>query len=545
LPKNSENEAGTPQTHVVSNNELSEEHPRGEQLPNVSAPQRKQMNISKSKFVAGVQCLKRLYLQVHQPELAAAPDPAAEAIIEQGREVGMLARQLFPGGAEVDGSAGLEEAIWTTRELIANREIPAIFEGAFEHGGVLVKADILQRRKGDKWRLLEVKSTTDVKDHHLWDVGIQSRVLSRSGLNLSSVNVMHVDRSYVFQGGSIDPKQFFRIRTLNRQIAKLGGRLTAQLRSEFRILALPSTPDIAPGRHCAEPVRCEFFERCNLPRPEDHIGYLPRIHASAVEKLGGMGIASIRDIPDDFQLSENQRRACTSVQTRQPWFGPDLAKELEALKYPLRFMDFETVNPAIPRFAGMRPYDQLPFQWSVHVLRERGAEPQHYEFLATDVSDPRPEFAISLLGALGERGSIVVYNQQFESARLSELAASLPEFTERVKNIQSRLWDLLSLVRNHVYHPAFAGSYSLKAVLPALVPDMTYAGMQVADGRTAGIDWESLMRGDLDQAEREKTRKALLDYCGQDTLALVRLVEKLRMHHGGIDGARKTVRRRP
>ena len=145
------------------------------------------MRISKTKFVAGVQCLKRLYLQVHQPELAAEPDAAAEAIIEQGREVGLLARQMFPGGVEVDGSCGLDQAIRATRELIANRDVPAIFEGVFEHGGVLVRVDILHRRQDGRWRLIEVKSTTEVKDHHLEDVGIQYRVVSRSGLDVASV----------------------------------------------------------------------------------------------------------------------------------------------------------------------------------------------------------------------------------------------------------------------------------------------------------------------------------------------------------------------
>src|ERR1019366_2599188 len=190
-------------------------------------------------------------------------------------------------------------------------------------------------------------------------------------------------------------------------------------------------------------------------------------------------------------------------------------------------MDFETVNPAIPRFAGMRPYDQLPFQWSLHVQREPGAEPEHHEFLATDGADPRREFIATLCAALGGSGSIVVYNQQFESQRLSELAAWLPEFAGRIEKIQRRLWDLLHVVRNHVYHPAFAGSFSLKTVLPALVPDMTYEGMLVAGGQDAGLAWESLIRGGLGRDEHQRVRKALLDYCGQDTLALVRLLEKL------------------
>jgi hypothetical protein len=381
------------------------------------------MRISKSKFVAGVQCLKRLYWQVHQPELATEPDAAVEAIMEQGQEVGLLAHQLFPGGVEVDGSGGLDEAIRTTQELMANREVPAIFEGTFEHDGVLVRVDILQRRKDNRWRLIEVKSTTDLKDHHLEDVAIQTRVVSRSGVDLASSSLAHVNRNYVFQGGEIDPWRFFRIRNLTRRIEKLQPNLTIQLREEFAALSLPTAPDIAPGDHCVYPVTCEFYDRCNLPRPDDHVGCLPRIHANKVEELKSMGIDSIHGIPDDFPLNERQRHACTSVQTGEPWFSPELGKELESLHYPLYFMDFETVNPAIPRFPGLRPYQHFPFQYSVHVQREPGAAPEHYEFLATDGSDPRREFITSLCVALGEGGTVVVYHQPFEEPRLSELAA--------------------------------------------------------------------------------------------------------------------------
>jgi predicted RecB family nuclease len=484
------------------------------------------IRISKSKFVAGVQCLKRLYLQVHEPGLAAEPDAASEAIFAQGREVGLLARRMFPSGVEVDGSAGLDEAIRMTRELVANPEVPAIFEGAFENGGVLVRVDILQRRRDGRWRLLEVKSTTDVKEHHLDDVAIQARVVSRSGLDLAASCLMHVNRNYVFQGGSVDVRQFFRIRNLTRRVKRLQPKLTFQLRAEFTVLNMPKAPDLPTGRHCTEPVTCEFFDRCNPSRPDDHVGYLPRIEASAVEELEELGIESIPDIPDDFPLSERQRRAAASVQTGEPWFSTELTKELGTLKYPLCFMDFESVNPAIPRVPGMRPYDQLPFQWSVHMLREPGAEPEHHEFLATDKSDPRHEFIASLCSVLGKSGSILVYSD-FESRRLSELAAWLPTFAGHIKKIQRRLWDLLPVIRNHVYHPRFAGSFSLKFVLPALVPDMTYEGMEVADGTDAGLAWESLMRGDLDQTERDRIRKALLDYCGQDTLALLKLLQVL------------------
>jgi Domain of unknown function(DUF2779) len=485
------------------------------------------MRISKSKFVAGCQCVKRLYWQVHEPELGAQPDAADHAIMQQGHEVGMLVRQLFPGGVEVRSDRGLEDAIRATRELVANREVPAIFEGVFEHDGVLVRVDVLHRCGDGRWRLIEVKSTTDVKDHHLDDLGIQYRVVSRYGLDIGSCCLAHVNRNYVFKGGCIDVWRLFKVRNLTRRVERLQPKLTFQLRSQFTVLSMPKAPDIPPGRHCTDPVTCEFYERCNLPRPDDHIGYLPRLHASAAEELEELGVASIRDIPDDFELSEIQRRAATSVQTGKPWFSAELGELLRGLKYPLYFLDFETVNRAIPRFPGMRPYDHLPFQWSVHVMRKPGAELEHYEFLAADTTDPRREFITSLCSALGKSGSIVVYSA-FESQRLSELAAWLPEFSGRIKKIQRRLWDLLPVVRNHVYHPKFAGSYTIKNVLPALVPGMTYEGMDVADGTDAGLAWESLIRGGLDQADRDRIRKALLEYCGQDTLAMVKLFEKLK-----------------
>lgn len=243
------------------------------------------MTISKTRYCAGVQCLKRLYLIVHSLELAAHPTAADQAIIEQGREVGMLARQLFPSGVEVRCEGGQDAAIRTTRDLLANPEIPAIFEGVFEHQNVLAKVDILHRRRDGRWRLIEVKSTTDVRDHHLEDVALQYRVVSRSGVDLATACLGHINRNYIYPGGEIDPRRFFRVRNLTRRVQRLQPKLTFQLRSEFTVLGMPKAPDVAPGRHCTNPITCEFYDRCNPPRPDDYVGYLPRIHASAMEEL--------------------------------------------------------------------------------------------------------------------------------------------------------------------------------------------------------------------------------------------------------------------
>ena len=210
---------------------------------------------------------------------------------------------------EVICERSLDQAIRTTRELIANPEVPAIYEAVLEHQNVLVKVDILHRRRDGRWRLIEVKSSASVKEEHLDDVGIQSRVVSRCGVDLASVCLAHINRNYVFDGGSIDVRRLFKIRNLTRRVQRLQPKLTFQLRAAFTVLSMPSAPEIAPGRHCTSPVTCEFYERCNLPRPNDHIGYLPRIHASAMDELEEMGVESIRDVPADFELTEIQRRA--------------------------------------------------------------------------------------------------------------------------------------------------------------------------------------------------------------------------------------------
>jgi predicted RecB family nuclease len=487
-----------------------------------------QIRLSKSKFVAGVQCLKRLYWQVYQPNLADPTDDSAVAILEQGHEVGRLACLGFPGGIRVTTERdGLNQAVRQTRELLANTEVPAIFEGAFEYGNVLVRVDILQRQPRKNWRLIEVKSTADVKDHHIYDVGIQHHVVRKAGVELSSVCLMHLNRDYVYQGGDLDQHRLFRVRNLNRQVAKIDKDVKSQIRRQVRTLEQAKPPQIKPGPHCNKPVICEFFSQCNPPLPDDHISYLPRIHPTKIEKLLDMGIHSIHDIPDEFPLSERARMACTSIQNRSPWYSSELAARLKEIRYPAFFMDFETVYPAIPRYPGMRPFDQLPFQWSVHTRRKPGAAVEHHEFLAEHEADPRNDFITSLCSVLGTTGTIVVYNQPFESQRLAEIAEWLPHRTRQIGAIRKRLWDLLPVVRTHVYHPAFRGSFSLKAVLPALVSELRYENMEVANGSDAGQAWESLVRGKLDLEARTRLKSALLAYCRQDTFGLVRLLEEL------------------
>ncbi len=255
------------------------------------------ITITKSKFIAGCQCLKRLYLVVHEPQRGTGKTAADFVLMNQGREVGRLAQQLFPGGVSVR-TGNPEEAVRLTRELLANPGIPAVFEGAFEHDRVLVRVDVLQRRKEDQWRLVEVKSASDLKEQHLEDVAFQSYVLSRSGVKLASVWLAHINREYVLTGTTVDPRQFFLFRNLTRRAQNLQPELTFRLRSQFRVLAMPKAPDLPTGPHCVNPVTCEFLNLCNPPIPNDHIGYIPRLNASAMEQLEEMGVKSSRVTPN-------------------------------------------------------------------------------------------------------------------------------------------------------------------------------------------------------------------------------------------------------
>ena len=485
------------------------------------------MGLSKSKFIAGLQCLKRLYLEVRQPELAPEPDERSLAVFEQGHEVGRWAQKLFPGGVLIEaGHEEMDKALRQTEQAVADKQHPAIFEAAFTHDNILARVDILERLPRNKWRLIEVKSSTSLKDYYLYDVAIQKHILESLGMKVVPC-LMHLNREYVYDGKQYELEKLFVTHDLTDKTAALEQEVKDLIREEWKALARDKPPDIAPGSQCTHPYTCEFYDLCNQPLPVDHVANLPGISPKKLADLATRGIESIEKIPKDFPLTEKQKHAWESARAGKPWFGKGLKQALAGLSFPLYFMDFETLGVALPRYAGMSPYDQIPFQWSVHVQRHPGTEPEHYEFLADDSTDPRPEFAKTLCQVIGKNGSVLAYSSGFESGCLASLAEELPQYQDQIENIQGRLWDPLPVIRTHAYHLEFRGSYSLKSVLPALVPDMTYAGMEVAEGSDAGLAWEKMLHAELGSEERRRLRHALLAYCKQDTLAMVRLLEVL------------------
>jgi len=487
------------------------------------------MRISKSKFMAGVQCLKRLYFQVHDPLPASELDELQRTVIEQGHSVGLQAHKAFPGGVNVANVPDdLQRALETTRTLVTRSDAPAIFEATFQHDGVLVRTDVLQPRGRSGFRLIEVKSSTSVKPHHLHDVAIQRHVLSGADVEVESASLMYLNRNYVFDGERYDVATLFVSETVDPADAVGEAEISDRLKEQFRILNQGRAPDIAPGKHCDDPYRCEFYERCNPGISTDHISLVPGIRAKKLKSLLDAGITSIHQVPETFRLTQRQRRAVDCVKSGKLFVGPELATEIAHLRYPLCFVDFETVFPALPRFAGMAPYDHIPFQWSVHRQEKPGVAVQHFEYLADDDGDPRRAFVESLCRALADAGSILVYNQTFEHLRLDDLARWLPEYRATLESIKAKMWDLLVAIRQNVYHPDFGGSFSLKSVLPAFLPEMSYEGLEVSEGRTAGLVWQQFINPATAQSEKARLRSALLAYCKQDTLALVRLLEILK-----------------
>lgn len=478
--------------------------------------------LSKSKFLSGVQCLKRLYLEIHHPGLATPPDASTQAILDIGTEIGRLAQQYFPGGVLVKaGFRQREAAVAETAALVHNPSIPSIFEGAFEYDGVLVRVDILERVRSSEgtpasWRLIEVKSSTRVKDVHLDDLSVQSHVVQGVGVNLEATCLMHIDTGYLYHGGEVDLQALFAVKNMSEPVM-LRRELVKERLSVMKSTLLKSDPPgIEPGQHCHAPYECPFWAHCTKEKPSRWIYHLPG-KKEVVNQLVQQGITTIDDIPDGTRLSDAQRRVKDNVE----WISPKLGHMLRSVTYPVHHLDIETVMLALPRFPLTRPYQPIPVQWSNHIELESG-ELSHQEFLHSEASEPRQRWALALIESLGESGSIVVYSA-YEEAIIRQLAVTFPEFKTAFKAILKRLWDLLPVIREHYYHPDFNGSYSIKSVLPAVVPSLGYDDLAIQAGGQAAAEYYRMVFVETDWVEQAALRESLLRYCARDTLAMVEL----------------------
>jgi len=486
--------------------------------------------LSKSRYMAGLQCPKRLYLEIHRPDLAAETDAATQAMFDMGARVGALARETIPGGVLVDlEHYEVREGLERTAALLAGPAVPAIFEGFIEYDGVVARPDLLERVAAGRWRLTEVKSTGQVKPEHHDDLAIQAYVLMGAGCRLDACRLMHIDTGYLYPGGPLDLSQFFCAEDLTAEVVSRQADIPKRLGEMRDVLAASVAPAIEPGDHCTHPYDCAFWEHCTAGKPARWIYHLPG-GRKAYRDLVALGIQTIDEIPAGFPLSPLQQKVRDGVEC----IGHGLGAALQAVRYPVHHLDFETLGSAIPLYPGTRPYQPVPFQWSNHIEAADGTV-RHQEYLHGDASDPREPFARTLLDSLGGQGSICVYTS-YEQNILTALADALPHMREALLALLPRLWDLHAVVKAHYYHPGFGGSYSIKSVLPALIPALAYDDLEIQGGTRASLQYARMVFGGAEPAAQATLRAALLEYCERDTLAMLELRRALRRKANELAG---------
>jgi hypothetical protein len=482
--------------------------------------------LSKSRFIAGLQCGLRLWYECYNPGLASVISAAQQAIFDMGHEVGELATRLYPGGILIkEDHLHHEEGVQATLNAMEDNRVPAIYEAAFTGDGVRIRADILERLDYGEWNLIEVKSSTSIKDIYMQDIAIQYHVLRKSGVNIDRAFLMHVNNQYVYDGNNLDLKKFFKLSDLTERVIDIQDEISGIIDEYDNMLKQPDPPDILPSRHCMTPHECEFWGYCTRDMPEHWVMELTGITQKRLNDLIAMNIRDIRDIPEDFHLSALQKRIRNSVINNQEYMAAELRTGLEDVEYPLHFLDFESIGPAIPRYEGTRPYQTIPFQWSDHILYPDGRL-EHREYLCDEDKDPGKEFIDTLIGSLGIKGSIFTYTK-YENMVIQALAERIPRLSEMLVHIPGRFRDLCALIKKYYYHPGFHGSFSLKSVLPALVPEMSYQKLAVKEGDQASVEYLRMIHPSTTPEEKAKIRKELLTYCGYDTLAMVRIREEL------------------
>ena len=351
----------------------------------------------KSRFLSGLQCQLRLWYQCYNRELATPVSSMQQVLFDTGHRVGQMATRRYPGGIMiVDDFMHHEAAIQSTLDAMKNPNVRAIFEAAYMEDGVRIRADILERRSAARWNLIEVKSSTRVKDEYLTDVAVQYYVLERAGINLERICLMHIDRDYTYDGERLDLDNYLALEDLTADAIRLQGFVRENLDQLKDMLSESYPPDIEPSRHCHKPHTCEFWDHCTRNKPEHWIFELSGIRQKRFMELKAMGIHRIDDIPDTFTLTALQNRIRDCLIESREYIATNLNDAITDVEYPVHFLDFETIMPAIPKYTNTRPYQTIPFQWSDHILYPDG-EIKHREYLCEEDHDPRADFTQSLL----------------------------------------------------------------------------------------------------------------------------------------------------
>jgi hypothetical protein len=482
-------------------------------------------NISKSKFLSGVQCEKKLFFDTHRRELKPPVSPEQQASFDMGHAVGVLAQAYFSGG--MDATPGEDRSyvvpIANTRRWI-NEGVQTIYEATFSANGVFAALDILHHHNGERWAV-EVKSSTGVKDYHITDASLQFYAMDQAGFRPDRFFLMHIDNTYV-KNGPIDPSSFFVLEELTEQVLDHQTWVARRV-SELRNMLEGDEPVVQIGPHCSSPFSCDYKGHCWGHIPENSVFDLYNSRGKEWQYYNN-GIVDILDIPDLDALGHRQRLQVEGQLHGTGHVDEERLREFsQEFQYPLYFFDFETIFTGLPVLDGTRPYQQVPFQYSLHILSEDGAM-EHREFLAsaqdfssTNDRDPRQQLIQQLRSDIGPTGSIVAYNASFEISVLNGLAAAFPADAEYLIGITHRFVDLLVPFQSAWYYlPEMGASASIKSVLPAIAPEFSYDDLVIGNGGDASSIFHSMITGDFVGDEAE-TRRHLLAYCERDTLGMV------------------------
>lgn len=483
--------------------------------------------LSKSSFIRGVQCEKHLYLyKYHYNEMDQLSE-MQKAIFKRGTDVGKLAQQLFPDGIDVSPASQFEydKAVVVTKNLIKENQ-KVIYEASFNYSDVLAVADILVNEKSGL-KIYEVKSSTSVSETYIRDAALQYWVISNLGHKIKDFSITYINNQYI-RKGNLELDKLFATESVLEQIMPLQKWVKDNIDRFKKILTNKFIPQIDIGEHCYDPYTCGFYEYCRKHILQDSIFDLSGVHLSKKYDLYKSGIIKLSDIPDDIKLPQAAKIQLGVYKNKKDLVDKEAIKEFLAdLKYPLYFLDFETFQPAVPLFDNSKPYMQIPFQYSLHYKKNKKSKTEHFEFLAEAGSDPRIKFIENLLKDTDAEGDILTYNKTFEVSRLKEIAELFPKYKKEIEERISRIKDLmLPFQKKYYYTSDMQGSYSIKYVLPALVPELSYEDLEINEGGLASVVFENLFY-ETDLMRIAETRNQLLEYCKLDTLAMVKILEKL------------------
>ena len=474
-------------------------------------------NVSKEIFLNALVCPTLGWL-MRSGQISKTPTMGERFRMEQGMEIGRMARELYRDGILIDDSDTMA-ASKKTKRLMDDPGASVVLEGTFLIGGFAARADILKRRN-DGWHMIEVKSSVNDKEEFIDDMAYTAMVIGRSDFNISNASLLLISKG--FRLGMRNENLFVEIDHTDEVLDRV---------EAFKPLWEPveeaTRESVKPAPQLRfECRKCELLNECLGKGVDNHIFEIPRLRQSKFEKLTELGIVCIGSIPDGFPLTENQARVRDCVRARKPHVGDRLKSELGSISWPTCYLDFETVMTAIPLYHDVAPYTQIPTQYSIHRCSEQGRIIDQVEYLADPGKDCRRELAENLINDLKGEGSIIVYSS-FEKTIINSLGRLYPGLLGALSSFIDRMIDLEAIIRKCFYHPGFHGSTSIKRTLPVLVPDMSYDELDIADGASAMAAFAYLALGKYEDREVETIRRNLLEYCRQDTLAMVKLHERL------------------